>query len=231
MAKRILLVEDEAHLIDVIKLNLEMEDYIVKVAEDGRKALQLYNDQRFDLIILDLMLPNISGIQVCETIRVSDKKIPILILSAKGSGSDRVHGLKAGADDYLVKPFNLEELLLRVQGLMKRGGEQFEQSSSIYEFAGNVLNFEEYEYQTHDGQKGMLSEKEAKLLSLFIDKKDQVVSRDLILELVWGVDVYPSTRTIDNFLLAFRKRFEKDPKDPKHFLSVRGVGYKFKSSN
>lgn len=225
------MVEDEAHLIDVIKLNLEMEDYIVKVAEDGRKALQLYNDQRFDLIILDLMLPNISGIQVCETIRVSDKKIPILILSAKGSGSDRVHGLKAGADDYLVKPFNLEELLLRVQGLMKRGGEQFEQSSSIYEFAGNVLNFEEYEYQTHDGQKGMLSEKEAKLLSLFIDKKDQVVSRDLILELVWGVDVYPSTRTIDNFLLAFRKRFEKDPKDPKHFLSVRGVGYKFKSSN
>ena len=120
MQKRILLVEDEEHLIDAIKLNLELEDYTVKIAEDGKKAIELWENQRFDLILLDIMLPNVDGLTVCETIRLKDSEIPILILSAKGSSTDKIQGLKAGADDYLLKPFNLEELLLRIQILVKK---------------------------------------------------------------------------------------------------------------
>ena len=232
MDQRILLVEDESHLVDVIKLNLELEGYVVKVAGDGKEAINLFNSQRFDLIILDIMLPNVDGITVCETVRLKNETIPILILSAKGTSSDRIGGLKAGADDYLVKPFNLEELLLRVQLLLKRSGKNGVESNSsvIFEFGKNRVNFKTFEYQGVRGQKGTFSEKEVRLLKLLIDRKNQVVSRDQILELVWGVDVYPSTRTIDNYLLNFRKYFEENQKQPEYFQSIRGVGYKFKKS-
>jgi two-component system alkaline phosphatase synthesis response regulator PhoP len=229
MVKRILLVEDEAHLIDVIKMNLELEGYVVKVAEDGKKAIDLFAGQRFDLVVLDLMLPNIDGITVCETIRISNDDVPILILSAKSSSADRITGLKAGADDYLVKPFNLEELLLRTHKLIKRG--QIKQNESLVneiKFGPNEVDFNTFDFVGVRQQRGTLSEKEAKLLKLLVDKRNQVVSRDLILELVWGVDVYPSTRTIDNYVLNFRKYFEENPKSPEYFYSVRGVGYKFK---
>lgn len=229
MVKRILLVEDEAHLIDVIKMNLELEGYVVKVAEDGKKAIDLFANQRFDLVVLDLMLPNVDGITVCETIRLTNDDVPILILSAKSSSADRITGLKAGADDYLVKPFNLEELLLRTHKLIKRG--QKKQNESLVnevKFGSNEVDFTTFDFVGVGNQRGTLSEKEAKLLKLLVDKKNQVVSRDLILELVWGVDVYPSTRTIDNYVLNFRKYFEKNPKSPEYFYSIRGVGYKFK---
>ena len=227
--KRILLVEDEAHLQDVIKLNLELEGYVVKVANDGKEAIDLFNSQRFNLIVLDWMLPNVDGVTVCETIRLSNDDVPILFLSAKGSGADRITGLKAGADDYLVKPFNLEELLLRVQVLIKRSDKKSgSELVSNYEFGSNQINFKTFEFKGVNGQKGTLSEREAKLLKLLIDKKNQVVSRDIILELVWGIDVYPSTRTIDNYLLNFRKYFEENPKNSQFFHSIRGVGYKFK---
>jgi len=230
MDKRILLVEDEDHLIDVIKLNLELEGYVIKVAEDGKKAIDLFASQRFDLVVLDLMLPNVDGITVCETIRLTNDDVPILILSAKGSSSDRIKGLKAGADDYLVKPFNLEELLLRTSKLIRRGQKkQNESLISEVTFGVNEVDFTTFDFKGVNNQKGTLSEKEAKLLKLLVDKKNQVVSRDLILELVWGVDVYPSTRTIDNYLLNFRKYFEVNPKVPQYFHSVRGVGYKFKN--
>lgn len=230
MDKRVLLVEDEVHLIDVIKLNLELEGYVVKVANDGKLAIDLFTSQRFDLVVLDLMLPTVDGITVCESIRLSNESVPILILSAKSSGSDRISGLKAGADDYLVKPFNLEELLLRVKVLIKRSSSMSEQKElSKVAFGINEVNFQTFEFSGVNGQQGMLSERENKLLKLLMDKKDQVVSRDQILELVWGVDVYPSTRTIDNYVLNFRKYFEENPRSPKHFHSIRGIGYKFKS--
>ena len=230
MQKRILLVEDEEHLIDAIKLNLELEDYTVKIAEDGKKAIDLWENQRFDLILLDIMLPNVDGLTVCETIRLKDSEIPILILSAKGSSSDRILGLKAGADDYLLKPFNLEELLLRIQILIKKGEKLRQNRSEIEEkfnFGSNMINFTTYEYEGINDQKGQLTAREIQLLKLLIERKNEVVSRDTILELIWGVDVYPSTRTIDNYLLNFRKYFEIDPKSPKYFHSVRGIGYKF----
>lgn len=230
MDKRILLVEDEAHLIDVIKMNLELEGYVVKVADDGKKAIDKFAGQRFDLVVLDLMLPNVDGITVCETIRLTNDDVPILILSAKSASGDRIKGLKAGADDYLVKPFNLEELLLRVNKLIKRGQKkQNESLISEVKFGENEVDFTTFDFKGVRGQTGTLSEKESKLLKLLVDKKNQVVSRDLILELVWGVDVYPSTRTIDNYLLNFRKYFEENPRSPQYFHSVRGVGYKFKN--
>ena len=230
MEKRILLVEDEEHLIDVIKLNLELENYIVKVAEDGKKAIDLWESQRFDLILIDVMLPNVDGLTVCETIRLKDSEIPILILSAKGSSSDRVLGLKAGADDYLLKPFNLEELLLRIQILIKKGDKLRKKRPDMREdvrFGNNYVNFTTYQFNGINNQKGYLTAREIQLIKLLIERKNEVVSRDTILELIWGVDVYPSTRTIDNYLLNFRKYFEKDPKSPIYFQSVRGIGYKF----
>lgn len=230
MEKRILLVEDEEHLIDAIKLNLELENFIVKVAEDGKKAIELWENQRFDLILLDVMLPNVDGLTVCETIRLKDSEIPILILSAKGSSSDRIQGLKAGADDYLLKPFNLEELLLRIQILIKKGEKLRQTRPEIndrFQFGENWINFSTYDFNGINGQSGQLTARETQLLKLLIERKNEVVSRDTILELIWGVDVYPSTRTIDNYLLNFRKYFEKDPKSPEYFHSVRGIGYKF----
>lgn len=230
MEKRILLVEDEEHLIDAIKLNLELENYTVKVAEDGKKAIDLWKTQRFDLILLDVMLPNVDGLTVCETIRLKDAEIPILILSAKGSSTDRIQGLKAGADDYLLKPFNLEELLIRISNLISKGKKLKQVRHEIdneFSFGDNYINFSTYEFSGVNSQSGILTAREIQLLKLLIERKNEVVSRDVILELIWGVDVYPSTRTIDNYLLNFRKYFELQPKTPQYFHSVRGIGYKF----
>ena len=172
------------------------------------------------------MLPEVDGFQLCEQIRLENLEVPIMFLTAKDTTLDRVLGLKKGADDYLTKPFNLEELLLRVRNLIRRTTKDPVQSAETVEFGTNKINFITFEAT---GQKGdfNLTKKEAMLLKLLIDRKNEVVSRQQILQAVWGYDVYPSTRTIDNFLLSFRKSFEKDPKRPTFFLSVRGVGYKF----
>jgi two-component system alkaline phosphatase synthesis response regulator PhoP len=223
---RILLVEDEDSLRDVVKLNLEMEDYEVVAVVNGKDALKAHKEQHFDLLILDVMLPEIDGFQICEQIRLTDREVPIIFLTAKDSPSDRVSGLKRGADDYLTKPFNLEELLLRVQNLIKRTSRSPENLPDEYAFGPNKVNFATFEAE---GNKGAftLTKKEAMLLKLLIDRRNEVVSRQQILQSVWGYDVYPSTRTIDNFILSFRKYFEEDPKNPRFFHSVRGVGYKF----
>ncbi|NNJ54799.1 MAG: response regulator transcription factor [Bacteroidia bacterium] len=227
MKKRILVVEDEKHLAETIKLNLEIEEYHPVVVYDGTSAINTFKEQRFDLVILDIMIPNIDGIAVCENIRLHDSDVPVLFLSAKSSAEDRVLGLKKGGDDYLTKPFNLEELILRINKLISRNEDNgSSESISTYEFGGNSVNFDSYEATGKDG-KFSLTKKEALLLKLLIENKDEVVSREKILQTVWGYSVYPSTRTIDNFILAFRKYFEVDPKNPKFFVSLRGVGYKF----
>ena len=227
MSHRILLVEDEEHLLDVIRLNLDMEGYDVTTVTDGKKALEAFEKKRFNLVILDVMLPEIDGFQVCETIRVGNSDTPILFLTAKSSSQDKVHGLKLGADDYLVKPFNLEELLLRVKNLIRRSDNKNSSSMNHYKFGSNEVDFSTYEIVDVNGKKRQLTKRESMLLKLLIERKNEVVSREQILETVWGYDVYPSTRTIDNYILAFRKYFEKDPKKPLHFISIRGVGYKF----
>ena len=229
--KRILLVEDEEHLLEAIKMNLELEGYEVETADTGTKAIIKANEQRFNLIILDVMLPEADGFEVCQTIRVKDMDTPILFLTAKDTSQDRVQGLKLGADDYLAKPFNLEELLLRVRVLIKHSmkGTAQELESKNFQFGENELNYATYTAVNFEGKNIELSKKELALLKLLIERKDSVVSRQQILQYVWGYDVYPSTRTIDNFILAFRKYFEKDVRNPLYFHSIRGVGYKFTS--
>lgn len=223
---RILLVEDEESLRETLKLNLELEDYEVVATDNGKDALKYIQEQHFDLLILDVMLPEVDGFQIAEQVRLTNREVPILMLTAKDAATDRITGLRKGADDYVTKPYVLEELLLRVQNLIKRTSKKPTNTPEVYEFGQNRVNFATYEATGISGDF-QLTKKEAMLLKLLIDRKNEVVSRQQILQSVWGYDVYPSTRTIDNFILSFRKYFEQDPHNPKHFLSIRGVGYKF----
>ena len=224
----ILLVEDEVHLHDALKLNLELEGYEVSSAFDGPNALRQIGQAHFDLIILDVMLPSLDGFSVTETVRLNNIDTPILILSAKNTSANKIQGLKLGADDYMTKPFNLEELLLRVAKLIQKSVSNNQVSGvEAYHFSGNNINFKSLEAQTFRGEKIDLTKKEAMLLKLLIENKQTVVTRERILQTVWGYNVFPSTRTIDNFILNFRKYFELDPKSPIHFISIRSVGYKF----
>jgi len=218
---KIVLLEDEKSLSELIKLNLELDGYSVEVFDDGEKAKNHLNSFiNADLVILDVMVPKVSGLDICLEIRKTSK-VPVLFLSAKGTSSDRIAGLKLGANDYLAKPFDLEELLLRVQNLLP---------SNINEIAvigALTVYFNTFEIKDDAGSViSILSKKEIELLRLFIEKQGQVVSRDEILDKIWP-DQFPTSRTIDNYILSFRKLFEKDPKNPLYFHSIRGVGYKF----
>lgn len=225
----ILLVEDEEHLQETLKLNLELEGYEVTIAADGITALKTIQQEHFELLILDVMIPELDGIAVCETIRLTNNELPILILSAKNSSEDRVLGLKKGADDYLTKPFNLEELLLRVDKLLKKSEQLSGRPATldVFIFGKNKIDFSAQEVTLKNGSKVTLTKKEVMLLKLLIENKNTAVTREKILQSVWGYQVYPTTRTIDNFILTFRKYFEPDSRNPRYFHSVRGVGYKF----
>jgi len=227
---RILLVEDEEHLQHAIKLNLELEGYVVRAVGDGNNAIKAFREEKFDLVILDIMLPETDGLMVCENIRLYDANVPVMFLSAKNTAADRVLGLKKGGDDYMTKPFDLEELLLRVKKLIEKNDRMHQNAdykmSSLYKFGPNCINFESYEAQGVNG-KIDLTKKEILLMKLLIENKNQVVSREHILKVVWDYTVIPNTRTIDNFILSLRKYFEIDPKEPRYIQSVRGVGYKF----
>ena len=219
--KKILLVEDEESLINVMELNLQMEKYQVVIAKDGEQAIGSF-DETIDLVILDIMIPKISGFDVCASIR-EKSNVPIIITSAKGTSTDRINGLKLGADDYIVKPFNLEELLLRIGKLIDRPKQVVEQE--VFQFGDNSVNFKTYEINGTNGST-VISKREMELLKFLIERKNEVVSRDEILDRVWGKDNFPTTRTIDNYILNFRKYFEKNQRNPQYFKSLRGVGYK-----
>ncbi len=225
----ILLVEDEENLHDALKLNLELEGYEITSAYNGNEALKAVKDEYFDLIIMDVMLPQMDGVAVTETIRIQNNEVPILILSAKNSSADRVLGLKKGADDYMVKPFNLEELLLRVDKLILKNKKLNDKETigDTYEFGNNKVDFKAQVATTWNNQTIELSKKEVMLLKLLLENRNEVVTREKILQSVWGYNVFPTTRTIDNFILNFRKYFEKDSRNPVFFHSVRGVGYKY----
>ncbi len=229
--KRILLVEDEAHIAEGLKLNLSLQDYEVAIAVDGVKALEMWKSWNPDLIVLDIMLPGIDGLAVLRNIRLEDGKLPILILSAKGDPEDRVKGLSYGVDDYLSKPFNLEEFLLRVERLLKRAswsGETGDDSSvsDCYSFGKNHIDFTTATAACNLGEVN-LTEQEAKLLKLFIANRGKPMSRKKLLEICWGYTEGMTTRTVDNFIVRFRKYFEEDPKKPRFFKSRRSVGYIF----
>lgn len=227
----ILLVEDETNLHESLKMNLELQGYEVTSAWDGVQAMKAVQNEYFDLIIMDVMIPEIDGFTVTQNIRLRNNEVPILILSARDTSADRVTGLKKGADDYLTKPFDLEELLLRVQKLIAKG-QQLSKKSTIgdtYQFGSNEIDFKAQEARNSRGEKIVLSKKESMLLRLLVENDNEVVPREKILQSVWGYNVYPTTRTIDNFILNFRKYFEDDSRNPRYFHSVRGVGYKFTS--
>lgn len=224
--KKILLVEDEESLVNVLTLNLEMENYHVEVVNNGRDAIENF-DSTYDLVILDVMLPEVNGFDVCSKIRETSQT-PILFISAKGTSLDRITGLKMGGDDYLVKPFNLEELLLRIAILINRQKPNPELLE--FDFGDNHINFKTYEVHAM-GKTITLSKRELALLKFLISKKNEVVSRDEILDEIWGKDQFPTSRTIDNYILNFRKYFEPQPSNPMFFKSLRGVGYKFEIKN
>jgi two-component system, OmpR family, alkaline phosphatase synthesis response regulator PhoP len=225
----LLLAEDEESLREALKLNLELEGYEVTTVDNGPAVIKMVKNEYFDLIVLDIMLPEMDGISVCETIRMQHNDVPILFLSARNSGADRVLGLRKGGDDYLTKPFNLEELLLRIEKLIIKNKKIKEPNTvvDVYEFENCRIDFAAHECIDKNRKKQELSKKEAALLKLLVEHEGEVVSREQILQIVWGYNVYPTTRTIDNFILNFRKFFEKDSRNPKHFHSIRGIGYKF----
>ena len=227
--KNILLVEDEENLHEAIKLNLDIEGYNVTSAYEGKEAIVKSKGKKFDLIILDVMLPDVNGFDICETIRLNDSQTPILFLTAKSDIEDKIKGLSIGGDDYLTKPFNIEEFLLRIKLLIKRSSadSNSSQNLSVFSIGEFEINFNSFEVVETNGNVYPMTKKQINLLKLLIDKQNQAVSRQEILEKVWGYEIYPTTRTIDNVILSFRKIFEKNTAPNTYFKSIRGVGYKF----
>ena len=225
---KILLVEDEETLAVGLEYNLSEEGYFVKWAKDGKQAVEFFESEEFDLIILDLMIPYLNGFEVAKQVRSNSPQMPILILTAKTSAVDRIKGLEVGADDYLTKPFHLQELLLRVKGMLKRKMWYKEVTSGnpVYKFGNNKVNFESLN-STNGKSEFRLTQHEAMILKYLIDNKGKIVSRKELLEKVWHTNPDIETRTIDNFIVRLRKYFEPDPSEPVYFKSVRGAGYMF----
>ena len=230
---RILVVEDDLHLAEGMAENMRAEGYAADTAHDGRSGLDKAVAGDYDLLVLDVMLPQMDGFALCRALRAQGKNTPVLFLTARGDPQDRVRGLEAGGDDYLTKPFHLEEFLLRVRAILKRWqwykdglGARAAQTDTL-SFAGNTANFRTFQAHAWDGAVHDLTEKEAMILKVLGEKPGDVITRDDLLEKVWGYEAFPSTRTVDNFILRLRKIFERDPHNPRHFLTVRGVGYRF----
>jgi DNA-binding response OmpR family regulator len=233
--RRILIVEDERHIGIGVKFNCEAEGYDAWLVQDGPSALKVLREspEPFDLVILDLMLPGMSGYSVLEQIRSGGIPTPVLILSARTLSEDKVRGFDLGADQYLTKPFELPELLSRVRVLMKRHAQMKGQApktnpgaDETYEFEGCSVNFTRHEVTVRGEQKS-LTILEMKLVRYFVEHEGIVLARSELLDRVWGFDASPTTRTVDNFIVRLRQHFELDPARPRHFLSVRGAGYKF----
>lgn len=224
----ILLVEDEPHIASGLIYNLEAEGYRATHVERGEEALTKLWQESFALVVLDIMLPGMDGLEVCRQIRKHDPKLPILMLTARSEDKDRIEGLAVGADDYLIKPFNLDEFLLRVKGMLRRSAWYRPQSApeQHYVFGRNTVNLREGTASTARGEIE-LTEHESRLLRTFFQREGEVISRSNLLEAVWGIDPDTETRTLDNFIVRMRKYFEEDPSSPLHFQTVRGRGYRF----
>jgi len=228
---RILVVEDDPHLSAGVMENLRAEGYDVHAVADGQAALDWLKGEQCGLVVLDVMLPQVDGFTVCRTMREQGNSTPVLFLTARGDPADRVRGLEVGGDDYLAKPFHLQEFLLRVRAILRRWDWYRSASatpdSAVLRFAGNEVDFRAFRARSWNGLAQELTEKEAMILKVLAERPGEIVSREDLLEKVWGYDVFPSTRTVDNFILRLRKRFERDPATPRHFLTVWGVGYRF----
>lgn len=225
---RILLVEDEEHIAQGLVFNLEQEGYRVTHVETGSEAMRVFDNKHIDLVVLDLMLPDSHGIDLCQRMRETSPQLPILILTALGEEQSRVKGLQAGADDYLSKPFNLEEFLLRVSGMLKRSSwyqPDFDRDKS-YRFGSNSVDLKNLQAVTVNGTI-RLTELEGRMLETFFANAGETLTRAELLKSVWGMAEDTETRTLDNFIVRLRKYFEQDPANPRHFQTVRGRGYRF----
>jgi two-component system, OmpR family, alkaline phosphatase synthesis response regulator PhoP len=228
---KILIVEDEPTLAELLEFNLSSEGYSVSVASDGEMALKQWRLEQPDLVLLDVMLPKLSGYDVCRQARTEGLRTGVLFLSAKGEANDRITGLEAGGDDYLAKPFHLRELLLRVATILRRQSwftaVLEPDRTSTFSFAGHQIDFSAWTITLENGHLETLGEREAMMLKLFVENPNRVVSRNEILDRIWGEDSYPSSRTVDNFIVRLRRILEPDPSHPRYLHTVWGVGYRF----
>ena len=222
--KRVLVVEDDAAILRGLTDNLEAESYVVLTAKDGEAGYAILEKEEPDLVILDLMLPKLSGYEICQRARSEGMTVPILMLTAKGTESDRVLGLDLGADDYVTKPFSVRELLARVRALLRRG-QSADAVPDKLEFDDVVVDFKSFEARK-GGEVIKLTRKEFGTLRFLAGRRGEVVRRDELLREVWNYKRYPTTRTVDNHVASLRSKIEKDPSDPRHLLTVHGVGYK-----
>lgn len=222
---RLLLVEDERALAEILADNLREEGYEPVSVHDGEAGLQRWRAGGFDLVVLDVMLPGMDGVTLCRTRRAEGDDTPVLFLSARGRPEERVAGLEAGGDDYLAKPFHLPEFLARVEAMLRRRG--WSAQEQPLRFAGHDVDLRGWTATLAGGRRETLGEREAGILRLLADRAGEVVSRDDILDEVWGDDAFPSSRTVDNVVMRLRKTFEPDPSHPVHFHTVWGVGYRF----
>lgn len=223
---KILIVEDERAIAEVLTDNLRAEGFDVVHAADGRRGEEAWRSADPDLVVLDVMLPHLDGIALCRRMRELGDQTPVLFLSAKGQVGDRIAGLEAGGDDYLPKPFHLPEFLLRVHAILRRRGWQPD-PSAVYRFAGHEVDFRSWTVHLVTGDEAPLGEREIGILRLLTERAGEVVSRDDILDEVWGEEAFPSSRTVDNFVVKLRRLFEPDPSRPVHVHTVWGVGYRF----
>lgn len=220
----VLIVEDEEHIAQLLDTNLKMEGYDTILADNGASALEIIDERRVDFIVLDVMLPDTTGIDLCRKIKHDKKETPVLMLSALGQSKDRIKGLKSGADDYLAKPFELQELLLRMENLIQRFHPAEKNVSDIISLGKATINLINFQIEA-DGEMYTMTSKETQLLKYLVERKNEPVSRKEILEHVWGYEVYPHTRTIDNFVATYRKWIERNPSSPEIIKTVRGIGY------
>lgn len=229
---RVLVVEDDEAIAQGLQFNLERKGYEVEVQADGGAALESAASSRFDLVVLDIRLPTVDGFEVCRRLRARGDFTPVLMLTARGQPDDRIFGLKTGADDYVTKPFDLAELLARVEGLLRRqawsrrGGEGAAPEGQRRSFGHFWIDFDSFEAGTANGTV-QLSQKEIAVMRVFLERPGQVVTRRELLAEVWRLPHHPNERVVDNVIVALRQHFEEDSSSPRHILSVRGVGYRF----
>jgi len=221
----ILIIEDDISILRGLKDNLIFEGYQVLTCTDGREGLNTALNKHVDLLLLDIMLPGINGYEICRKLKKDKPGLPIIMITARGSEMDTVAGLDIGADDYITKPFSIPELLARVRAVLRRSSAE-ETEIGSYAFGDVSMDFKKHE--TRIRQKPVqLSTKEYDIMKYFIEHENEVVHRHDLLEKVWGFDITPTTRTVDNYILELRKKLEHDPSQPKHILTIRGAGYKF----
>ncbi|MCX6225271.1 MAG: response regulator transcription factor [Bacteroidia bacterium] len=226
MKKKILIIEDEEDLIKGLKMNLSDEGFEVDWAVDGAEGLRKALEEKPDLILLDIMLPEMNGLEVCRRLRQNKTDIPVIMLTAKGEEIDKVVGLEIGADDYMTKPFSIRELLARIKVQLRRGESEAKPGLKVYSFGDIEVDVAQFKIR-RNGKDMDLTSLEMEILKYFIAHRGEVVSRDDLLDKIWGYESFPTTRTIDNHILKMRKKIEDDPSHPRYILSVYGGGYRF----